>query len=91
MNSTNKLREEFKKYLDTLNDKDAIDKVASIVKVINDVDAEANTIAAKNNELRDAYIEVVKHSSFKDAPKDDVAPETKSFDEIFTEALKNIK
>lgn len=88
----------FDKYLEQLKNglsefvtpeqsKEIIDKLASFSSIIDNMQAEYNSVNDEYNELKNDYIKVVKNQSFKvdHDPMDDVLSGTKTEDKLIDE------
>lgn len=65
-------------------DKATIDKIASFSTLIDNLQAEYNSVKGEYDELKGDYIKVVKHASFKvdHDPKEDVVKKNESIRDI---------
>lgn len=88
----------FDKYLEQLKgglnefitpeqNKETVDKIASFSSIIDNMQAEYNSVQDEYNELKNDYIKVVKNQSFKvdHDPMDDVLSGTKTEDKLIDE------
>lgn len=72
-------------------DKNTIDKLATVKQLVDDASTEQDALAAENKDLVSAYKNAIKHTSFSDpnvAPKDTIEPTTMSLEEALNEFIK---
>lgn len=65
MESLDKLKEEIRTLIDSVEDKGQVEQLGKLSGIIDDVEADTKALKDENKELLNSYKEVVKHVSFK--------------------------
>lgn len=69
MTKTEQLRATIAALFENAKEKDLIEGLAKVNSAVDDVEAENKELTDKNADLIKSYKELVKHTSFKEAPK----------------------
>lgn len=87
----NKIRELLKNLIDDSTSTEKVEAIGKISGEIDNLENEEKDFIQKHEELRKKYIDVIKDSSFKGAPKDEEQPKAKSLEECFQEQVEKRK
>lgn len=85
-----KIRELIKGLVNDSLPTEEVEKIGAVVQEVDNAEKEFNDFVEKHDNLRNKYIEAVKNSTFKEAPKEDnEAP--KSLEDSIQEVIANRK
>ena len=90
-----KTKAQLKDLITKESSQEEINKITSIDKSLDELQAENQKLIAENSSLKDSLIESVKNTGFKVSGKESddigVQEETKSLDDVMTEELAKIQ
>ena len=86
-----KIRELLKGLIDDSASTELAEKVGKISGEIDNLEQEDKSFVSAYEDLLKKYIQAIKDTSFKEAPKEESTPQAKSLEECFQEVLDNRK
>lgn len=72
MNNIDKLQEEVKKIFEGAEDKKTIEQSVTLNNIISDIKSDQEQSQKEYKELLASYQDAIRHTAFKDAPKNEV-------------------
>ena len=87
----NKVRELLKGLITDSTPTEEVEKIGKISGEIDNLEKEEQDFLKSHEDLRKKYIEVIKDTSFKGAPKEEDNPQPKSLEECFQEQIDKRK
>lgn len=87
----NKVREMLKGLITDSTPTEEVEKIGKISGEIDNLEKEEQDFLKSHEELRKKYIEVIKDTSFKGAPKEEDNPQPKTLEECFQEQIEKRK
>lgn len=82
--------EEAKNGLKGLMTPENADAIAGIVAQLDEAEKENKNLQEQLTGLKDKYVNIVSNMTFPEKPKDNIEPQTKTFDEIVNGALEKV-
>lgn len=87
----NKIRELVKGLITDSTPTEEVEKIGKISGEIDNLEKEEKDLITAHEDLRKKYIDVIKDTSFKGAPKEEDNPQPKSLEECFQEQIAKRK
>ncbi|MBO7715497.1 MAG: hypothetical protein J6S85_18185 [Methanobrevibacter sp.] len=87
----NKVRELLKGLITDSTPTEEVEKIGKISGEIDNLEKEEQDFLKSHEDLRKKYIEVIKDTSFKGAPKEEDNPQPKTLEECFKEQIEKRK
>ena len=87
----NKVRELLKGLITDSTPTEEVEKIGKISGEIDNLEKEDQDFLKSHEDLRKTYIEVIKDTSFKGAPKEEDNPQPKTLEECFKEQIEKRK
>lgn len=86
-----KVRELLKGLITDSTPTEEVEKIGKISGEIDNLEKEGQDFLKSHEDLRKKYIEVIKDTSFKGAPKEEDNPQPKTLEECFQEQIEKRK
>lgn len=87
----NKVRELLKGLITNSTPTEEVEAITKVSVAVDELEKQEQDLIKSHEDLRKKYIEVIKDTSFKGAPKEEDNPQPKSLEECFQEQIEKRK